>query len=97
MENFIEIKYCIVCLVKVFLYWEEMIWFVCVIFEYILWREKKRKIVFREILLDFNGSLDIEFRLSEIEIIEMLKFLYRVGLLLYFDEEELRNIVIFDV
>lgn len=27
----------------------------------------------------------------------MLKFLYNVGLLMYFDEEELRNIVIFDV
>lgn len=41
--------------------------------------------------------LDVEFRLFENEIIEMLNFLNRVGLLLYIDEEEFRNIVIFDV
>lgn len=51
----------------------------------------------REILSDFNGSLDIEFRLSETEITETLKFLHRVGSLLYFDEDELRHIVILDV
>lgn len=97
LENLTEIKSCIARLVKALPYWEETIRPACAIFEYILQREKNRKIVSREILSDFNGSLDIEFRLSETEITETLKFLHRVGSLLYFDEDELRHIVILDV
>lgn len=97
LESLTEIKYCIARLVKALPYWEETIRPACAIFEYILQREKERKIVSRVILSDFNGSLDTEFRLSETEITETLKFLHRVGSLLYFDEEELRDIVILDV
>lgn len=41
--------------------------------------------------------LSIEFRMVEEEIIKMFIFLYKVGILLYFDEVCLKNIIIFDI
>lgn len=97
LEDLTEIKICIARLVKALPFWEETIRPACAMFEYILQRQKKKKIVSRKILSYFNGSLDSEFRLSETEITETLTFLHKVGSLLYFDEEKLRNIVILDV
>lgn len=35
--------------------------------------------------------------MNEIEIFEMLLFFYRVGMLLYFEENNLKEIIIFDI
>lgn len=97
MEKLTEIKNCIARLVQALPYWEETIRPSCAIFEHILHQQKHQKIISRETLSENNNTLDVEFRLSENEITEMLNFLNRVGSLLYIDEEELRNTVILDV
>lgn len=99
LEKLTEIKNCIARLVETSLskHWKETIRPACAIFEYILHKQKNRKIISRKTLSETNNFLDVEFRLTETEITETLIFLNRVGSLLYNDEEELRNTVILDV
>lgn len=55
-------------------------------FEYILEKEKIGKVILWKIVLNINEKISKEFRLIDCDIIDMLFFLYRVGILLYFDE-----------
>lgn len=64
----------------------EKIKFVWVLFEYILEKEKIGKVILWKIVLNINEKISKEFRLIDCDIIDMLFFLYRVGILLYFDE-----------
>lgn len=64
----------------------EEIKFVWVLFEYILEKEKIGKVILWKIVLNINEKISKEFRLIDCDIIDMLFFLYRVGILLYFDE-----------
>lgn len=64
----------------------EKIKFVWVLFEYILEKEKIGKVILWKIVLNINEKISKEFRLIDCDILDMLFFLYRVGILLYFDE-----------
>lgn len=99
LQKLTGIKNCIARLVEKSLstQWKEKFRPACAILEYILLKQKHLKIISRETLSEKNKTLDIEFRLSENEITEMLIFLNRVGSLLYIDSAELRNTVILDV
>lgn len=48
-------------------------------------------------LIEINNRLNEELRMDEEEIIKMLCFFYRVGILIYFDEKDLNEIIIFDI
>lgn len=48
-------------------------------------------------LIEINSGLNEELRMGEEEIIKMLCFFYRVGILIYFDEKDLNEIIIFDI
>lgn len=58
---------------------------------------KKRRIISRKILSDYNDKISKQFRLNDDNITEMLLFLHRVGNLLYFDEDLLKETIILDV
>lgn len=75
----------------------EKIKFVWVLFEYILEKEKIGKVILWKIVLNINEKISKEFRLIDFDIIDMLFFLYRVGILLYFDDNYLKEIVILDI
>ena len=97
LEDLHELKTCIARLVQNLPYWEENIRPALAIFEYMLRKEIKEKIVLRERLSAFNDKIDSEFKLTEHEINKMLEYLNRVGSLLYRDEDHIRDIVILDV
>lgn len=75
----------------------EKIKFVWVLFEYILEKEKIGKVILWKIVLNINEKISKEFRLIDCDIIDMLFFLYRVGILLYFDENLLKEIIFLDI
>lgn len=93
MDELKDIKKCIVS----FVYDFENIRFVWVLFEYILEKEKIGKVILWKIVLNINEKISKEFRLIDCDIIDMLFFLYRVGILLYFDENYLKEIIILDI
>lgn len=61
----------------------EIILLMWVLFVYIFGREKLWKIILKGFFLNVNE--------------EMLFFLYRIGILLYFNENSLNEIIIFDI
>lgn len=62
-----------------------------------MYKMKGQRIVSRIIVLEINDMFSKEYWLNDEDIIEMLFFLYRVGSFLYFDEDILKKIIIFDV
>lgn len=91
-----EIKTCIADIVK---YWKfsyeiQPVWG---IFEHVMQDEKEQKIISRKTVLDYNKELSQDFRLDDDSITKMLLFFHRVGNLLYFDEDTLRETIILDV
>lgn len=91
-----DIKTCIAKIVNLQGYSDQIkpVW---ALFEHIMQKEKKRRIIERKILSDFNDELGEEYRLNDENITEMLLFLHRVGNLLYFDEGILKETLILDV
>lgn len=45
----------------------------------------------------WNVFLKNDLYMNDVEILKMLLFFYRVGMLLYFDEDNLKEIIIFDI
>lgn len=76
---------------------EEQIRPVWAIFEQILQREKKERIIPRKMLTEINNRLNKELRMDEDEITKMLCFFHRVGTLIYFDEKDLNETIILDI
>lgn len=78
---------------------EEKIRPVCAIFEQILIRKKEnKKIILRESLSQYKDKLSTyEFRIEDDEISEMLVFFHRVGILLFFKEDFLKDKIILDI
>lgn len=66
-------------------------------FEHILENEKKCKVISRKSVSNINETFSKEFRLADSDITDMLLFLHRVGTLLYFDENQLRDTIILDM
>lgn len=90
-----EIKSCIANIVNLRGYSDQIqpVW---ALFEQIMQEEKRRSIIPRKILSDYNKEL-IEYRLNDENITQMLLFLHRVGKILYFDEGILKETIILDV
>lgn len=93
LDDLKDIKQCIACLVPD----PDIVRPVWAIFEHILNREKKQKIILRKTLSKYNEQLSRELQMDDDEITQMLLFLHRVGTLLYFDEENLRETIILDI
>lgn len=98
MQDLKEIKKCLADIVQGSEDLEVNIRPVCAIFEQILLRQKNKKIISRKTLSNYKDKLSTqEFRIDDAEIYEMLDFFYRVGTLLYFNEDYLKDKIILDI
>lgn len=66
-------------------------------FEHILEKEKKRKVISWKTVSNINEKISKEFKMTDCDITDMLLFLHRVGTLLYFDEDQLKETIILDI
>lgn len=91
-----EIKTCIANIVNLRGYSDQIqpVW---ALFEHIMQEEKSWRIIPKKTLSDYNDGLSKEHRMNDENLTEMLRFLHRVGNLLYFDEDILRETIILDV
>lgn len=67
------------------------------IFEKIFEKEKKQKIISREMLSMWNNAISKDLQMTDTEISDMLLFFHTVGMLLYFDEDNLKETIILDI
>lgn len=93
LEELKDIKKCIASLVHD----PEKIKPVWAMFEHILEKEKKGKVISRKTVSIINKKLSKEFEMTDRDITDMLLFLHRIGTLLYFDEEQLKETIILDI
>ncbi|XP_052695159.1 uncharacterized protein LOC128173500 [Crassostrea angulata] len=99
LEDLKDLKKCIANIVKCPRYSKENIRPVWALFEHILNKMKEtEKVIPRKTLSDYSDQLSAqEFRIDESEISKMLVFFHRVGVLLYFDKDGLREKIILDI
>lgn len=99
LEDLKEIKKCIADIMTSPGYLEKNIRPVWALYEHILIKMKEtRKIISRKTLSDCSDQLSATgLRLSDDEISKMLIFLHRVGILLYFEENDLRETIILNI
>lgn len=99
LKDLKDIKKCIADIMTAPGYLEENIRPVWALYEHILIKMKEtRKIISRKTLSDCSDQLSAPgLRLSDDEISKMLIFLHRVGILLYFEEDDLREKIILDI
>lgn len=95
LEDLGDIKKCIAHLVQD----QESIRPVWAIFEQFFENEKEKKIISRKSLSKWSESLNFknDLHMNDAEISNMLLFFHRVGMLLYFDEDNLKETIILDV
>lgn len=67
------------------------------IFEKIFEKEKKQKIISREMVSMWNNAISKDLQMTDTEISHMLLFFHTVGMLLYFDEDNLKETIILDI
>uniref|UniRef100_A0A8W8J0B2 COR domain-containing protein n=1 Tax=Magallana gigas TaxID=29159 RepID=A0A8W8J0B2_MAGGI len=99
LEDLKKIKKCIANIVKSPRYSKENIRPVWALFEHILnIMKENRKVISRKTLSDYIDQLIAqEFRIDDSEISKMLDFFHRVGVLLYFDKDGLKENIILDI
>lgn len=99
LESLEHLKKCIANIVKCPRYSKENIRPVWALFEQILNKMKEtEKVIPRKSLSDYSDQLSAkEFRIDESEISKMLDFFHRVGVLLYFDKDGLKENIILDI
>nr|XP_022297396.1 uncharacterized protein LOC111106843 isoform X2 [Crassostrea virginica] len=98
LDDLHEIKTCIASIVQSLPQWKEKIKPKWAMFEYLLKNGLKKKIVSRKELSKYNENFDEDFKLPENEITVLLKYLNRIGSILYnADDDNIRNFVILDV
>lgn len=93
LDELKDIKKCIASLIHD----PEKIKPVWALFEHILEKEKIGKVISRKTVSNINENISKEFRLTDRDITDMLLFLHRVGILLYFDENQLKETIILDI
>lgn len=93
LEDLGDIKKCIACLVHD----PESIRPVWALYEQIFEKEKEQKIISREMLSMWNKAISKDLQMNDNEISEMLLFFHRVGTLLYFKEDTLKETIILDI
>lgn len=98
-EDLKDLKQCIAKIVKSPRYSSEKIRPVWALFEHILNKMKENeKVISRKTLADHIDQLTAqEFKIDESEISKMLDFFHRVGVLLYFDKDGLKENIILDI
>lgn len=97
LEDLKDLKKCLADIVQCSGYLTEKILPVYAIFEQIFIRNKKKKIISRETLSNNKDKLSTEqFRINDEEISKMLEFFHRVGSVLYFKEDNLKDYIILD-
>lgn len=91
-----DIKTCIANIVRSPAFFDiiQPVW---AIFEYIMRKEKSRKIIKRNKISHYNTELSEEFKMTDDNITEMLLFFHKVGNCLYFDKVKLKETIILDV
>lgn len=96
LADIAEIKTCVADIVRVrgYSYQIQRNW---ALFEYLMHKMKRQRIVSRTTVSEINDMFSKEHRLNDEDITEMLLFLHRVGSLLYFDEDILKKTIILDV
>lgn len=67
------------------------------IFEHIFEKQKEQKIISREMLSMWNNAISKDLQMNDTEISKMLLFFHRVGTLLYFGENNLKETIILDI
>lgn len=67
------------------------------IFEHIFEKQKEQKIISREMLSMWNNAISKDLQMNYSEISIMLLFFHRVGTLLYFGENNLKETIILDI
>lgn len=99
LEDLKDLKKCIANIVKAPCYLEEFIRPVWALFEHLLNKMKEtEKVIPRKILSEYRDQLSAqEFRIDDSEISKMLVFLHRVGILLYFDKDGLKENIVLDI
>lgn len=99
LEDLKDLKKCIANIVKCSRYSKENIRPVWALFEHILNKMKEtEKVIPRKTLSDYSNQLSAqEFRIDESEISKMLAFFHRVGVLLYFNKDGLKDKIILDI
>uniref|UniRef100_A0A8W8NYC4 AIG1-type G domain-containing protein n=1 Tax=Magallana gigas TaxID=29159 RepID=A0A8W8NYC4_MAGGI len=99
LEDLKDLKKCIANIVNCPRYSKENIRPVWALFEHILNKMKEtEKVIPRKTLSDYSDQLSAqEFRIDESEISKMLVFFHRVGVLLYFDKDGLKEKIILDI
>lgn len=99
LEDLKDLKKCIAKIVKAPCYLKENVRPVWALFEHILMKIKENeKVIPRKTLLDYSDQLsDQEFRIDDSELSKMLVFFHRVGILLYFDKDGLKENIILDI
>ncbi|XP_065922668.1 uncharacterized protein [Magallana gigas] len=99
LEDLKDLKKCIANIVNCPRYLKENIRPVWAFFEHILNKMKEtEKVIARKTLSDYRDQLSAqEFRIDESEISKMLVFFHRVGVLLYFDKDGLKEKIILDI
>uniref|UniRef100_A0A8W8NYB5 COR domain-containing protein n=1 Tax=Magallana gigas TaxID=29159 RepID=A0A8W8NYB5_MAGGI len=99
LEDLKDLKKCIANIVKCPRYSKENIRPVWALFEHILNKMKEtEKVIPRKTLSDYNDQLGVqELRIDQSEISKMLVFFHRVGVLLYFDKDGLKEKIILDI
>lgn len=93
LEDLGDIKRCIACLVHD----PESIRPVWALFEQIFEKQKEQKIISRDMLSTWNNAINTDLQMNDTEISEMLLFFHRVGTLLYFEEDNLKETIILDI
>lgn len=93
LDELKDVKKCIASLVHD----PEKIKPVWALFEHILEKEKIGKVISRKTVSNINEKISKELRLTDRDITDMLLFLHRVGTLLYFDENQLKETIILDI
>lgn len=98
LEDLKDLKKCVANTVKCSR-WKEPIRPVWALFEHILNKMKEtEKVIPRTNLSDYIEQLSVqEFRMDESDISKMLGFFHRVGVLLYFDKDGLKEKIILDI
>lgn len=99
LEDLKDLKKCIAKIVKAPCYLKENVRPVWALFEHILMKMKEtKKVIPRKTLSDYTAQLSAqEFRIDESELSKMLVFFHRVGILLYFDKDGLKENIILDI
>lgn len=99
LEDLKDLKKCIAKIVKAPCYLKENVRPVWALFEHILMKIKENeKIIPRKTLSDYSDQLSAqEFRIDDSELSKMLVFFHRVGILLYFDKDGLKENIILDI